>query len=186
MTEEEIVQAVTSRIGENKDYNASLLCVLKSEGGWSDNPQDPGGATMKGITFAVFKEWKRNPHLTKDDLRNVSDQDVHDLYKQLYWDKIRGDELPTGVNYACFDAAVNMGVGRAAKLIQEAAGVTADGVLGPASLSAIQKANPKELIEKFSTLKENFYKSLTTFPTFGKGWLRRVAEVKTISENMIG
>ena len=79
-----------------------------------------------------------------------------------------------------------MGVGRAAKLIQEAAGVTADGVLGPASVSAIQKTEAKELIEKFSQLKEEFYRSLGTFPTFGVGWLRRVAEVKTFSESMLG
>jgi len=167
------------------NYQAALNHVLKSEGGWSDNPADPGGATMKGITLVVYRNWKRNPHLTKDDLKNISDQDVYDLYKQLYWDKIHGDDLPSGVDYAVFDSAVNMGVGRASKLIQEAVGVTSDGVLGPASLSAIQKADTKELIEKFSHLKESFYRSLATFQTFGKGWLNRVAEVKTISENMV-
>jgi lysozyme family protein len=168
------------------NYEAALAHVLKSEGLWSDNPADPGGATMKGITLVVYRNWKRNPHLTKDDLKNIPDQEVHDLYKELYWDKIDGDMLPSGVDYAVFDSAVNMGVGRAAKLIQEAAGVAADGVLGPTSLSFIQKADPKELIEKFSQLKEAFYKSLSTFPTFGKGWLNRVAEVKTLSESMLG
>ena len=167
------------------NYQTALTNVLKSEGLWSDNPADPGGATMKGITLVVYRNWKRNPHLTKDDLKNISDQDVYDLYKQLYWDKIHGDDLPSGVDYAVFDSAVNMGVGRASKLIQEAVGVTSDGVLGPASLSAIQKADTKELIEKFSALKESFYRSLATFQTFGKGWLNRVAEVKTISENMV-
>ena len=167
------------------NYQTALAHVLESEGGWSDDSTDAGGATMKGVTFAVFKEFKRNPHLTKDDLRNISNQDIHDIYKQLYWDKIHGDDLPAGIDYAVFDSAVNMGVGRAAKLIQEAAGVTSDGVLGPASLSAIQKADTKELIAKFSQLKESFYRSLATFQTFGKGWLNRVAEVKTISENMV-
>jgi len=168
------------------NYEAALAHVLKSEGLWSDNPADPGGATMKGITLAVYREWKRNPHITKDELRVIPDEDVYNLYKQNYWDKIHGDDLPAGVDYAVFDSAVNMGVGRAAKLIQEAAGVAADGVLGPTSLSFIQKADPKELIEKFSQLKEAFYKSLSTFPTFGKGWLNRVAEVKTLSESMLG
>ena len=168
------------------NYEAALAHVLKNEGLWSDNPADPGGATMKGITFAVFKEWKRNPHLTKDDLKNISDQDVYDLYKQLYWDKVHGDELPSGVDYACFDAAVNMGVGRAAKLLQEAVGVTADGVIGQGTLQAVSKANTRSLLENFAAEKTAFYKSLSTFPTFGKGWLNRVAEVKTISESMIG
>lgn len=167
------------------NYDAALQHVLKSEGLWSDNPKDPGGATMKGITFAVFKEWKKNPNLTKDDLRNISDQDVHDLYKQLYWNKVRGDDLPSGVDYAVFDAAVNMGVGRAAKLIQKAAGVTADGAIGSGTMQAVESADPKELIEKFSQLKEEFYRGLSTFDTFGKGWLRRVAEVKTFSESMV-
>jgi lysozyme family protein len=168
------------------NYVIALQHVLKSEGLWSDNPADPGGATMKGITLAVYREWKRNPHISKDELRVIPDEEVYNLYKELYWNKVQGDNLPAGVDYAVFDAAVNMGVGRAAKLIQEASGVTADGVLGPASLSAIQKADAKELIEKFSGLKENFYRSLKTFDTFGKGWLRRVAEVKTFSESMLG
>jgi lysozyme family protein len=141
---------------------------------------------MKGITLNVYREWKRNPHISKDELRVIPDEEVYNLYKELYWNKVQGDNLPAGVDYAVFDAAVNMGVGRAAKLIQEAVGVTADGMLGPASISAIQKTNPKELIEKFSQLKENFYRSLKTFNTFGVGWLRRVAEVKTFSESMLG
>ena len=125
-------------------------------------------------------------HISKEELRVIPDEEVYNLYKELYWNKVQGDYLPAGVDYAVFDSAVNMGVGRAAKLIQEAVGVTADGVLGPASVSAIQKTDPKELIEKFSALKESFYRSLKTFPTFGKGWLNRVAEVKTTSESMLG
>ena len=168
------------------NYVIALQHVLKSEGLWSDNPADPGGATMKGITLNVYREWKRNPHISKDELRVIPDEEVYNLYKELYWNKVQGDNLHAGVDYAVFDAAVNMGVGRAAKLIQEAVGVTADGMLGPASISAIQKTDPKELIEKFSQLKENFYRSLKTFNTFGVGWLRRVAEVKTFSESMLG
>jgi lysozyme family protein len=79
-----------------------------------------------------------------------------------------------------------MGCGRAAKLLQEAVGVTADGIIGQGTLQAVQKANPRSLLENFAAEKTAFYKSLSTFPTFGKGWLNRVAEVKTISESMIG
>jgi len=167
------------------NFEASLAEVLKSEGGWSDNPSDPGGATMKGITFQVYKDWKRNIHLTKDDLKAITDQEVHDLYKALYWDKIFGDDLPSGIDYAVFDASVNMGVGRATKLLQEAVGVVADGVIGQATIKAVLAANPQDLIDKFTQEKTNFYQSLKTFPVFGKGWLSRVASVKTISESMI-
>ena len=167
------------------NYQASLNHVLQSEGGWSDNPADPGGATMKGITLSTYQKWKGNPHISKDDLKAISDQDVYDLYKQNYWDKVKGDDLPSGVDYAVFDASVNMGVDRASKLIQEAAGVPADGVIGNGTLQVIKNANPIDLINKFSDEKDAFYKSLPTFGTFGKGWLNRVAQVKSTSESMI-
>jgi lysozyme family protein len=168
-----------------ENYQSALNHVLQSEGLWSDNPADPGGATMKGITLETYRSWKSNPHISKDDLKAISDQDVYNLYKQNYWDKIKGDDLPSGIDYAVFDASVNMGVGRAAKLIQEAAGVTADGVIGNGTLQAIKSANPTDLIDKFSAEKDAFYKSLPTFGIFGKGWLNRVAQVKTTSESMI-
>ena len=152
-----------------ENYKDSLAHVLKNEGGFAILAHDPGGATMEGITLETYREWKRNPHLTAEDLKAIPDQEVHDLYKELFWDKIRGDDLPRGIDYAIFDASVNMGCGRAIKLLQEAAGVTADGVIGPASLSAIQAHDSKELIEKFSKLKEAFYRSLGTFPVFGVG-----------------
>ena len=167
------------------NFESSLAHVLKSEGLWSDNPQDPGGATMKGITFEVYKDWKRNPHLTKDDLKAITDQEVHDLYKALYWNKVFGDDLPSGIDYAVFDAAVNMGVGRATKLLQESVGVTADGVIGQGTLRAIYSANPQEVIDKFSEEKTSFYQSLKTFPVFGKGWLSRVAEVKQTASMLV-
>jgi len=168
-----------------ENYQSALNHVLQSEGLWSDNPADPGGATMKGITLETYRSWKGNPHISKDDLKNISDQDVYNLYKQNYWDKVKGDDLPLGVDYAVFDASVNMGVDRASKLIQEAAGVPADGVIGNGTLQVIKNANPIDLINKFSDEKDAFYKSLPTFGTFGKGWLNRVAQVKSTSESMI-
>ena len=168
-----------------ENYQSALNHVLQSEGLWSDNPADPGGATMKGITLATYRSVKGNPHITKEELRNISDQEVADIYKQNYWDKVKGDDLPSGVDYAVFDASVNMGVGRASKLIQTAVGMPADGVIGNQTLQAMKNANPMDLIDKFSAEKDAFYKSLPTFGTFGKGWLNRVAQVKTTSESMI-
>ena len=168
-----------------ENYQSALNHVLQSEGLWSDNPADPGGATMKGVTLSVYQAWKGNPHISKEDLRNISDQEVADIYKQNYWDKVKGDDLPSGVDYAVFDASVNMGVGRASKLIQTAVGVPADGVIGNQTVQAIKNANPIELINKFSAEKDAFYKSLPTFGTFGKGWLNRVAKVQTEALSMV-
>jgi len=166
------------------NWEAALAHVLESEGGWSDHPADPGGATMKGVTLATYREYKRNPHITKDELRNISDAELSDLYKKGYWDKCRCDDLPSGVDYLVFDAAVNMGVGRSSKLLQESVGVTPDGGIGPITLAAVKAANQDELIEEFSRRKEAFYRSLPTFDTFGKGWLNRVASTKAFAETM--
>jgi lysozyme family protein len=94
---------------------------------------------------------------------------VHDLYKELYWDKVHGDDLPAGIDYAVFDAAVNMGVGRASKLIQEAVGVTVDGVLGPQSLSTIQKENHRSILENFSREKKSFISHFLLLKDLEKG-----------------
>jgi len=166
------------------NWESALAHVLESEGGWSDHPSDPGGATMKGVTLATYREYRRNPHITKDELRNISDEELSDLYKKGYWDKCRCDDLPSGVDYLVFDAAVNMGCGRSSKLLQESVGVTPDGGIGPITLAAVNAADADELIIKFSELKENFYRSLPTFPTFGKGWLNRVASTKAFAEQM--
>jgi lysozyme family protein len=107
------------------------------------------------------------------------------MYKSKYWDACKCDDLPRGVDYAVFDAAVNMGPGRAAKLLQAALGVTADGRIGRATIAAATAADPSDLIESFSYEKEAFYQSLPTFDTFGKGWFNRVARVQTDAGRML-
>jgi lysozyme family protein len=110
---------------------------------------------------------------------------VAPLYKRKFWDACKCDDLPTGVDYLVFDFAVNAGCGRAAKILQTAVGVTADGAIGQITLAAVKAQNPVELIENFSQAKENFYRSLNTFETFGKGWLNRVAAVKVKASSML-
>ena len=168
-----------------ENWESSLAHVLESEGGWSDHPSDPGGATMKGVTLNTYREYKRNPHITKEQLRNISDAEVADIYKKGYWDKCRCDSLRAGIDYLVFDAAVNMGVGRSSKLLQESVGVTADGQIGPITIAAANAADVDQTIEKFSQLKEDFYRSLPTFSVFGKGWLNRVANTKTFAEQLV-
>jgi lysozyme family protein len=98
---------------------------------------------------------------------------------------VRGDELPMGLDYLMFDFAVNAGAGRAIKILQTAVGVTPDGGFGPMTMKAVQAVDPVELIERFSQAKEDFYRSLAQFPTFGKGWLNRVADVKLKASSML-
>ena len=167
------------------NFPASLALVLQAEGGFVNHRNDPGGMTNLGVTRNVWKEWV-NRDVDEAEMRSLTPELVTPLYKQRYWDACKCDDLPRGVDYAVFDSAVNMGPGRAAKLLQAALGVTADGSIGRATIAAATAADPAELLEAFSLGKEAFYQSLPTFATFGKGWLNRVAHVQAAAEGMMG
>jgi lysozyme family protein len=166
------------------NWPASLALVLKSEGGFSNHNADPGGVTMLGVTKKVWEAWVKRP-VDVAEMRALTPELVAPLYKAQYWDACKCDDLPRGIDYAVFDSAVNMGAGRAAKLLQAALGVKADGIIGRGTLGVAVNADPDEFLEKFSAAKEHFYRGLQTFDVFGKGWLRRVADVKQVAEGMI-
>jgi len=159
------------------NFEKALAVVLHHEGGWADHKDDPGGATMRGITLKTFSDWLKRP-ATKDELRNISDADLQDIYRKLYWDRIAGDRLPSGVDLVVFDMAVNAGPGRAIKLLQEVVGSTPDGAIGPQTLAAVAKQNPLSIIRQYSDARREYYKGLAIYVTFGRGWLRRTDEVE--------
>ena len=159
------------------NFSICLPEILKHEGGWADHPKDPGGATMKGITIGTYAQWKGRK-VTKDELRRISDAEVAAIYKRNYWDKVRGDDLPSGLDLVAFDAAVNSGPSRGAKWLQQAVGVTPDGKVGPATVMAAQSAYAPAAIERAIGFRLAFMRSLKTWPTFGKGWSRRLDGVK--------
>lgn len=165
------------------NFAEALQVILHHEGLWSDHKDDPGGATMKGVTMAVFEKFLGRP-ATKDELRNISDEQLQTIYGNQYWNRIAGDRLPAGLDLCVFDMAVNAGPGRAVKLLQEIVGVPADGGLGPRTLAAVAEQDPLSLIRQFSEERRKFYKSLKTFEVFGRGWLRRVDEVEAKAKDM--
>lgn len=165
------------------NFDACLAAVLKYEGGWSDNPADPGGATMKGVTLATYSHWLGRP-ATKAELRAITDADLQAIYRAGYWNPVRADALPSGVDLIVFDTSVNSGPGRAAKLLQEAAGATVDGAIGPGTLTAVRNMRPGDVIDGFTVKHEAFYRSLPTFATFGKGWLSRLEAVQQLALHM--
>ena len=166
------------------NFSKALAAVLVHEGGFVNNPKDPGGMTNLGVTKKVWEAWVKHP-VNEAEMRALTPEMVGPLYKANYWDACHCSDLPRGVDYAVFDSAVNMGPGRAAKLLQAALGVTADGAIGRATIAAATAADPAELLEAFSLGKEAFYQSLPTFGVFGKGWLNRVAHVQDAAEGMI-
>ena len=121
--------------------------------------------------------------LEQKAMRKLTKEMVAPLYRQQYWDVCNCDDLPAGVDYLAFDFSVNAGSFRAIKTIQRALNITADGVIGPVTLKAIQDA--EEFIDNFTAAKEVFYRSLSNFPTFGRGWLNRAAESKKAAERML-
>ena len=167
------------------NFFKSLEMVLKHEGGFVDHPEDPGGATNKGITHKTYADFLERPLEDVNELKNIPDDHVQIIYKQLYWDKIKGDDLPSGVDFCIFDWAVNSGPGRSAKALQSVVGAATDGAIGPMTLAAVASKDPKEIIEEVSDIRLNFYKSLKTFDTFGKGWVRRNEETKESAMEMI-
>ncbi|CAN7599830.1 hypothetical protein LJR234_004636 [Mesorhizobium amorphae] len=169
----------------DRNFARSLALVLKSEGGWSDNPADPGGATMKGVTLANFRRYVK-ADATKADLRKISDAQIATVYRRFYWDAVAGAELPDGVDYATFDFAVNSGPGRAAKYLQAVLGVVQDGRIGPATLSALRAKPAGALIDALCDSRLAFLKRLPTWPTFGRGWNDRVKSVRFQALVLVG
>lgn len=162
----------------------AMVALLKHEGGYSFHPADPGGRTNLGVTQRVWEEWVGHP-VSEKEMRGLIPAIVAPMYKQKYWDKVRGDDLPSGVDIAVFDFAVNSGPGKAAKTLQKVLGVTQDGAIGPKTLLKATNVDSSKLIEDYNTERLSFLMALPTWDTFGKGWSRRVAEVAEQAANMI-
>jgi lysozyme family protein len=171
----------------DRNFKRSLSLVLAHEGGWADNSKDPGGATMKGVTLTNFRKFVK-PNATKDDLRKITDAQLATVYRRFYWDEIAGSQLPDGIDFAVFDYAVNSGPSRAAKALQKVVGVAQDGKIGPATLTAIKAMDEVTVIqalcdERLAFMKRakgsaGALKGKLLWPTFGKGWSKRVANVR--------
>lgn len=164
-------------------FGSALEHVLVHEGGWADHPKDPGGATMKGVTLATFRR-HYGAKMTKKALRDISDKQLKKIYKAGYWTKCKCDQLPAGVDYAVFDAAVNSGPGRSAKWLQGAVGAKQDGGIGPNTLERVNQLNPIQMSDDMCDRRLAFLQSRSTWPTFGGGWGRRVEGVRVTARAM--
>lgn len=161
-----------------RNFDASLALTLVYEGGWSDNPKDPGGATMCGITQQVYDEDRDRRRLPRQSVRLSTVAERANIYRWRYWATTRGDDLPPGVDYATFDFAVNSGVARATKTLQWIVGAVDDSALGAATLARVQtyveNYSITALTDALCVARVQFLRGLPTFGTFGKGWTTRV------------
>ena len=171
-----------------ENWTTAFEAVIKSEGGYVNDPHDRGGETNLGVTKKAWADYIGRA-VADGEMKSLTKDVVQPFYKKMYWDKVRGDELPSGLDYAVFDFAVNAGPGRAAKFLQQAVGVTADGAIGPGTMAAVAKADPKHALDQFSAAKTAFYKGLVdrdpTQQKFFKGWMARVDHVQHAADTML-
>lgn len=154
-------------------FNLAVERVLKHEGGYVNNPRDPGGETNYGITKATARAAGY-----KGSMRDLPRDRAKKIYKSAYWDRIWADQMPAEVAFQVFDAAVNHGPKQAVKMAQQACGITGkwlDGLIGPKTIDAINRADPVHFTLNFNAVRIGFYTGLSTFGTFGRGWMNRVA-----------
>ena len=165
------------------NFQACLKLLLKHEGGYVNNPKDPGGMTNLGVTKTVWAEWVGHPASEKE-MRNLTPELVAPMYKRKYWDKVSGDLLPAGLDHAVFDFAVNSGPGQASKVLQRVLGLKDDGFIGPQTLTKVVSMDSSKLIADYNAARLAFLQALPTWSDFGNGWGTRVATVKTEATKM--
>jgi len=157
-------------------FSEALEVILHHEGGYVNHPKDPGGETNLGVTKRVYEDFGG-----EKEMKELVKEDVEPIYKKNYWDRVKGDDLPEGLDLCIFDFAVNAGPGRAAKFIQRLVNTTVDGGIGPNTIKCIndhvEKYGVSTTIDQYQSARHNYYQGLSTFETFGRGWTRRVDEV---------
>lgn len=156
------------------NFDACMAKVFASEGGYVHNPNDPGGETNLGISKRSYP---------REDIRNMTKARAAQIYRRDFWNAVKGDELPAGLDLVAFDAAVNSGPSRGAKWLQSALGVTADGRIGPKTLTAARTA-PSTAIDRACNARLGWLRTLSTWKHFGNGWTRRVEGVRDLAHDM--
>ena len=164
----------------NAEFERALTHVLEMEGGWTDDPYDPGGPTNFGITLATYARDKSveltaaNMAALTDELKSIPSATVRRIYRERYWLPASCPQLAAPLAFFHFDAAVNQGVTGAARLLQEATGAEIDGEIGPETLGKAAARPVAETLALYADARRRHYRSLSTFWRFGKGWLSRV------------
>jgi lysozyme family protein len=168
-----------------KNYNICLDIILWNEGGYSDHPEDNGGATNYGISQQTLKRILGR-EVTKEEVKDLSMTMVEEIYEDYYWHPINGNNLPAGIDILVFDAGVNIGVRQATRILQRILpGVKVDGYIGPKTIDAVYEADAKELINEYSERRSKYYQSLSDYGTFGNGWENRNNRIRELSKGMV-
>jgi len=161
----------------NQNFDTCMTMLLAHEGGYVNDSRDSGGMTNLGVTKAVYDEFYGGD-ATEEVMKALTKHDVIPIYRRNYWDRCRCPDLPNGVDWAVFDLSVNSGTGRAARLLQRAVGAEEDGSIGPLTLMKVKGLDSTSINNRIAVYREEFYRSLSNFDVFGRGWLRRNDETR--------
>lgn len=169
-----------------EDFRLCFAETLSHEGGFVNHPLDPGGMTNLGVTRKTWAAWtgRKVSEVSEEEMRALTAEKVVTVYHRNYWQAVRGDDLPRGVNMMVFDIAVNSGPSRAVRMLQKGINglggrvkVSVDGRIGPKTIAAAVAADSVDLIKEIANTRLWFYFDLSTFRTFGKGWMRRLMDI---------
>lgn len=152
-------------------FDEAFEALLRAEGGYSDHPADPGGATRFGVTQAVARS-----EGYKGDMREYPLSDAKRVYRKRYWTALRLEEVPPGIRFDLFDAAVNSGTAQAIKWAQRILQIPDDGKVGPVTIQALNTVNVNKFLAKYNAARLHFLTSLPGWANFGRGWARRIAD----------
>lgn len=163
------------------NFEIALKVVVQHEGGYVNHPEDPGGHTNLGITLNTLRRYRNDADVEwLKGLKAESDL-VKEIYRDGYWDTVKADELPSGVDLAVFDFAVNSGPTRARKYLQRVLGVKVDGIIGPKTLGSLKGRGAASVIRSVCELRLDFLRGLSHWDAFGRGWERRVTETEELA-----
>lgn len=167
-------------------FQVCLAELAKVEGGWSNHPHDKGGATMAGVTQKTYDAWRQRKGLPQHSVRNSTPAERTALYRDDFWNAVRGDELPAGVDLLVFEHGVNSGPGISTRTLQRCLGVPADGHMGARTIEAAQRADARELVVKYMAARRAHFRSLSDYRHFGRGWERRANYMEPTALAMTG
>jgi lysozyme family protein len=167
-------------------FAACLAETLRWEGGYSNDPHDKGGPTMRGVTQRVYDGWRDGHGVPRRPVSEIELPEWEAIYRRNYWDAARAGDMPAGVDLCAWDMAVNAGPVQAIRSLQRVLGVTVDGHIGAATMGALQRRETVDLIRAYVEERRRYHRSLPTFWRFGKGWLRRCDGIEAKAIEMSG
>jgi lysozyme family protein/peptidoglycan hydrolase-like protein with peptidoglycan-binding domain len=167
------------------NFRRCVDIVLAQEGGFSDDPKDPDAAAQFGIALGVLKDWRQKPNLTADDLRKLERDEACEIYRTRYWNVLRCDDLPTGVDLVVFDFGVDAGTARSARMLQQVVGAAPDGSIGDATVAATKAMFPRDVVKDISNRRSDYYRDPANAPSLIRDGMNRTNAVEKAALEMI-